>query len=121
VDPGQPAAPDGRLLAARRREAHSAWAALLREIRALPGFADFFHAPAVSVLARQVSGGPVVYVTVDPTRADALILTDHGTDVPRPDRAAYALHHAIGRQRAQYPNTPGLWASHIHTGGANAP
>lgn len=65
-----------RLIAQQRREAHAEWADLLEEIRALPGFAYFFRTPPVQVLARHAGAGPVVYVTVGPTRADALILTD---------------------------------------------
>jgi len=80
--------------------------------------------------------GPVVFVTVSRTRADALILTE-GPDpvrvVPLPgltedlaydhaDRlrsgclAAHsrALHHATTLLRARYLHTPSLWAAHTH-------
>ncbi|WP_433364941.1 CHAT domain-containing protein [Streptosporangium sp. CA-115845] len=43
-------------------------------------------------------------------------LTDGGTTEPRSERAAHALHHAIRRLRDDYPASPTLWASHIHTG-----
>ena len=36
--------------------------------------------------------------------------------VPRPEHAAYALHHATTLLRTRYPDTPSLWAAHIHTG-----
>ncbi|MFM9700216.1 CHAT domain-containing protein [Streptomyces europaeiscabiei] len=32
------------------------------------------------------------------------------------DRAAYALHHAIDRMRAQRPGASALWSAHIHVG-----
>jgi hypothetical protein len=37
---------------------------------------------------------------------------------PAPDAAktAQALHHAIRVIRAEYPDTPALWAAHIHVG-----
>jgi tetratricopeptide (TPR) repeat protein len=72
----QQATDHDRRLADRRREAHAAWQALLEEIRAVPGFADFFHAPPISTLARHAHDRPVVFVTTSPTRADVLILTD---------------------------------------------
>jgi CHAT domain-containing protein len=31
-------------------------------------------------------------------------------------RAAYSLHRAVRAQRANYPETPSLWASHMHFG-----
>jgi hypothetical protein len=43
-------------------------------------------------------------------------LTNQGTVPPRTDRSAHALHHAIRSLRANYPNTPTLWAAHTHTG-----
>jgi CHAT domain-containing protein len=41
-------------------------------------------------------------------------LTANGA--PRPEHAAHALHHATMLLRARYPNSPSLWAAHIHTG-----
>jgi CHAT domain/Tetratricopeptide repeat len=43
-------------------------------------------------------------------------LTRHGTCAPDADQAAYALHHAIRRQRDRNPHAPTDWASHTHTG-----
>ncbi|MFD5728311.1 CHAT domain-containing protein [Streptomyces sp. NPDC058368] len=43
-------------------------------------------------------------------------LTDEGEAPPRTHRSPQALHHAVRRQRARYPNTPTLWAAHTHTG-----
>lgn len=63
-------------MADQRREAYAAWQALLDHIRSLPGFADFLRPTPIADLARQVQDGPIVYVTVSPTRADALILTN---------------------------------------------
>ncbi|MEZ0111449.1 tetratricopeptide (TPR) repeat protein [Catenulispora sp. EB89] len=65
-----------RQLAAQRTEAHGAWQSLLDAIRALPGFAEFFRAPTIATLVRHAHAGPVVYVSVSTTRADALILTE---------------------------------------------
>lgn len=31
-------------------------------------------------------------------------------------RSAHALDHAIHTTRARFPDTPSLWAAHIHTG-----
>jgi len=41
-----------------------------------------------------------------------------GTAPPDIDigRSAEALHHAVRRLRARYPDQPGLWAAHTHTG-----
>ncbi|MFF3858886.1 CHAT domain-containing protein [Streptomyces sp. NPDC002209] len=43
-------------------------------------------------------------------------LTADGTTAPRTGFSAHALHHAVRRMRARYPNSPGLWAAHTHTG-----
>ena len=72
----QQAAQTNRHLSGQRREAHTAWQSLLEEIRAVPGFADFFRAPPIADLARRAHDGPIVFVTAGPTRADALVLAD---------------------------------------------
>ncbi|MEV7011144.1 CHAT domain-containing protein [Streptosporangium sp. NPDC051022] len=69
--------------ASRRHEAATAWDALLDRIRARPGLADFLIPPPIDRLRRQAAAGPVVMVTTDPHRCDALILTD---DPERPVR-----------------------------------
>ena len=43
-------------------------------------------------------------------------LTAGGTIPPQTSRSPRALHHAIRRLRARYPQTPTLWAAHTHTG-----
>ncbi len=43
-------------------------------------------------------------------------LTRQGSTAPAPRLAAEALHHAVRRQRDLYPESPALWAAHIHTG-----
>jgi CHAT domain-containing protein len=43
-------------------------------------------------------------------------LTAGGTTVPQTSLSARALHHAIRRLRARYPQAPTLWAAHTHTG-----
>lgn len=72
----QQASENDRRIAGQRRELHAAWLSLLEEIRAIPGFADFFRAPPIAALAGHAHDGPIVFVTTSPTRADALILTD---------------------------------------------
>ena len=43
-------------------------------------------------------------------------LTAGGTTPPQTSRSAQALHHAVRRLRARYPQAPTLWAAHTHTG-----
>ncbi|GAB3450583.1 CHAT domain-containing protein [Actinophytocola sediminis] len=62
-------------LAASRRAAHQDWVRALAEVRRLPDFADFLRTPRIARLARHAHDGPIVYVTANPTRGDALILT----------------------------------------------
>jgi CHAT domain/Tetratricopeptide repeat len=76
VDAAQHIPDSGHRLADQRHEAYDAWQSLLEEIRALPGFADFFRAPPIDALACHAHDGPIVFVTTSPTRCDALILTD---------------------------------------------
>ena len=96
----QQAEQDDRRLADQRREAHADWQRLLGEIRALPGFADFSRAPAVSALTRHAQHGPIVYVTASPTRADALILAGSPSrveHVPLPGLTLEQAYHHAGR------------------------
>ena len=43
-------------------------------------------------------------------------ITADGKTPPQTSRSAQALHHAIRRLRARYPQAPTLWAAHTHTG-----
>ncbi|MGH3977818.1 MAG: hypothetical protein ACRDRZ_02265 [Pseudonocardiaceae bacterium] len=70
-------------LADQRREAAAEWNALLERIRARPGLADFLAPPPIDRLQPQAEAGPIVIVSTDASRCDALILT---TDPDRPVR-----------------------------------
>jgi len=73
---------NARRLADQRREAAAQWEGLLATIRTRPGLADFLAPPAISGLRRQASDGPVIIVTLDDKRCDALILAPgHGSPV----------------------------------------
>lgn len=65
-----------RNLAADRRAAHKAWNELMASIRAVDGFADFLRAPRITDLATQAREGPVVFVSANRARCDALIVCD---------------------------------------------
>lgn len=65
---------NARRLADQRREAAAQWEGLLATIRTRPGLADFLAPPAIGDLRRQASDGPVIIVTLDDKRCDALIL-----------------------------------------------
>jgi tetratricopeptide (TPR) repeat protein len=80
-DSFQAIAEAARHLSSQRRETHDAWQTLLEEIRALPGFTDFFHAPTIAALARHADDGPIVFISTSPTRSDALVLTDSSKPV----------------------------------------
>jgi hypothetical protein len=43
-------------------------------------------------------------------------LTNDGTTPPETSHSAHSLHSATNRLRAEYPNTPTLWAAYTHTG-----
>jgi hypothetical protein len=63
--------------------------ALLAEIRALPGFAEFLRPPSAAGLLSAAGRGPVVLVNVSRHRCDALALTSGGVRlIQLPD-----LHH----------------------------
>jgi hypothetical protein len=65
-----------------RRQADTRFGALLAEIRARPGFADFLLPPRFSQLQAQAAPGPIVIVNASEFRGDALIVTiDLGTPV----------------------------------------
>ena len=65
----------GPLLGDRRRAAAAAWDTLLERIRERPGLADFLAPAALDTLRGQTADGPIVFVTADASRCDALILT----------------------------------------------
>ena len=67
----------------RRRAAAASWDALLGRIRALTGFAEFLTLPQIGQLQQQTGDGPIVIVTADIDRCDALVLTQ---DPARPVR-----------------------------------
>lgn len=72
--------------------------------------------------AFQLAGYPTVIGTLWPIDDDVAVhMAEHiyttlTTDSPNVDRAALAVHHAIRHTRSQYPQTPTLWAAHIHVG-----
>lgn len=43
-------------------------------------------------------------------------LTDNGATPPRTERSAAVLHEVTRLLRARYPDLPGVWAAHLHTG-----
>ena len=43
-------------------------------------------------------------------------LTRDGRVLPDPECSAVALHHTVRELRKRYPNTPTLWAAHVHVG-----
>jgi hypothetical protein len=68
-----------------RRRLAAQWAALLAEIRALPGFGSFALPPSADELLAQATQGPVVVFNVSRYRSDALLLTASGiTCLPLP-------------------------------------
>ena len=52
-------------------------------------------------------------VTAKVTR---IVYDDMATPAPDAAKTAQALHHAVREIRAEYPDTPALWAAHIHVG-----
>ncbi|MFF7653244.1 CHAT domain-containing protein [Streptomyces sp. NPDC007983] len=70
----------------RRHEHASGLEALIKEIRALPGFAPFLLPPTLPQLRDAVRDGPVVLINVSQWRCDALALTTAGVrHIPLPD------------------------------------
>ncbi|MBE8476792.1 CHAT domain-containing protein [Streptomyces justiciae] len=60
---------------------------------------------------------PVVDDTaVDFAEAFYAALRPAAAEPPDPTLAPYALHAAVRRLRSDFPHTPSLWASHVHTG-----
>ncbi|MER5197464.1 CHAT domain-containing protein [Streptomyces sp. NPDC002755] len=63
---------------ARRRSADAHRDAMLRRIRALPGFEGFLYGTGARDLLPVAEQGPIISVNVSPRRSDALILTPGG-------------------------------------------
>jgi hypothetical protein len=66
---------------ARRAELTSQRHTLLRQIRQLPGFADFLRPPEFASLQQAAAQGPVVITNVSRYRCDALTITTSGVTV----------------------------------------
>jgi hypothetical protein len=67
-------------LIADRRQANHDFDALLDEIRS--SFPEFMRPPTAASLCALVAPGPVIYLTADPDRCDAIILGDQIRHVP---------------------------------------
>nr|WP_237417836.1 CHAT domain-containing protein [Actinomadura rayongensis] len=85
LDPPTDGREGDRALAARRRAAASEWDALLSRIRARDGLTDFLAPPSINALLHQTGPGPIILVTADHDRGDALILTTPGADTTATD------------------------------------
>jgi len=90
ANPALAAGPDGQQAASaaasrqaeQRRDAAGAFDALLQEVRSLAGFGRFLLPPTTEELLTASARGPVVMISVDQIRSDALVLTsDHGLRV----------------------------------------
>jgi hypothetical protein len=81
------------------RDKHAAaaeFAALLAEIRGMPGFAGFLLPPETGELVRHAARGPIVVLNVSESRSDALIVTGRGVDqLPLPGLAFSAVTERI--------------------------
>jgi HEAT repeat protein len=75
VDSNDPALA-GIDLPARRQRATARWESLLANIRVRPGFADFLATPTVDQLRTLADRGPIIIVSADSQRGDALVLTN---------------------------------------------
>lgn len=69
------------LLARRRDEVDRERDELLRQIRQLPGLADFLRPPGFAALREAAAEGPVVIINVSGYRCDALTVTTGGVHV----------------------------------------
>ncbi|WNI21320.1 CHAT domain-containing protein [Streptomyces sp. ITFR-16] len=107
--PGErsPSAPDTGDPRSRRREQGERWDALLREIRALDGLAEFAGPPSPERLVAGAAEGAVVYLNVSRYRSDAVLITPDGIrSVPlrvTPEDAGHrqrALDAALAPRRA---------------------
>ncbi|MFF8772144.1 CHAT domain-containing protein [Kitasatospora sp. NPDC015120] len=74
------------------------WERLVTQIRALPGFADFLAAPALSSLLACADRGPVVLAYCSPYRSDALVLRPEGVlVVPLPEAGPAEVERQVAR------------------------
>jgi tetratricopeptide (TPR) repeat protein len=71
---GTTAWPPTRDWARERHVAQDEWDQLIGRIRATDGLDGFLKAPGIAELARQASGGPVVFIYTSPRRCGALAL-----------------------------------------------
>ncbi len=78
--PDQPAGQPPRT-AERRAALAAEFSQIADRVRAVPGFADFLRAPALSVLQAGIGPGPVVIVNASRWRCDALIVTGDAVDL----------------------------------------
>lgn len=70
-------------LGRERVQVHIEWDRLVERIHAIDGFSRFLAAPSITELTSQAADGPIVFLSADPTRCDALILTGSATDPVR--------------------------------------
>ncbi len=97
ITPDPTPAPAPGTAAEERRWLADQFAAALREIRAMKGFASFGLPPTIEELAAQAAAGPVITVNVSAHRSDALLLTTSGiTSVALPMLTRDALAREIG-------------------------
>jgi CHAT domain-containing protein len=95
-----PAQPQSRGEAAEaRRLASARWDALLARIRAVPGLEGFWESPSADSLLPAADDGPVIIITTDRERCDALILDERGERLIRVV-ALTGLTDQEARQRA---------------------
>ncbi|KAB5592543.1 aromatic di-alanine and TPR containing protein [Ceratobasidium theobromae] len=90
--------------AQKHRQLAGQYEALLKQIRALPGFESFLGPKKVSELLTAVQNGPVIVINVHDSRCDALIMLPGDSDikhVPLPDLTAEKVADA----RAQLQGT----------------
>ncbi|VDB83369.1 unnamed protein product [Peniophora sp. CBMAI 1063] len=98
----------------RHRELAIEFDSLLNQIRSLPGFKGFLRPKRLDTLipSTQVMGGPIVFINVDKTRCDALLLSPSGevTVVPLSDlsyeravelRHLWIIHTTGGKVRSR--------------------
>lgn len=93
-------------LAHARVNAAADWDALVLRVRDLDGFQDFLAPPRASDLAAQARQGPVVFVTANATRCDALVLTD------RPDHPVHLVPLTALSETSAYQQVRRLRVAH---------
>ncbi|MEV5410337.1 CHAT domain-containing protein [Thermopolyspora sp. NPDC052614] len=92
-----------------RRRTAADLAALMEEIRSLPGFESFALPPALRELHAQAAEGPVVIINVADHRSDALLLTENDITVrPLPDLSPATLIEHVTAFHSALPSTTDL-------------